>query len=382
MKRILSLFSLLLPLALLAAAAQTFRTTVPYRNQMGKLITQVEVNGHRGIFLIDTGAPCCVSYSFAQKVGLQAGQAQHAQDSNGQTVQTHLVVLDSLKIGSVTFSNLQALRWEEGNMTEQFGIDGIIGYNLMQMGIVKFDGQNHTCTFSSFSKDLGVDFAHGTPMVPNQFVPLLEVRLGKNVVDTVMFDSGAADVYEMSTRSYSRLQKEKKAVKLISSGRGVLSMGAAGIEQASLKHRLKIPKLSLATSEFRNITTITTDGYDSRVGSSILNYGDVIIDYKNRMFYYLPRTEGQRPDLYHKEWDVVITVSPEGFLTAGMVWDAKLPIRSGNRITAVNGSRYDSPVDMLTATTTALVSMPGEKAQITFLNPETGKEETTTIRKR
>lgn len=381
MKRFLSLLTIL-PLVVLAATAQTFRTTIPYHNQQGKLIAQVEVNGHRGTFLIDTGAPCCVSYSFAQRIGLQPRQAQKAQDSNGRTIETHLVVLDSLKVGTVTFSNLQALRWEKGNMTEQFGIDGIIGYNLMQMGIVKFDGRNHTFTLTSFSKDLGIDLAHGTPLLAHKFIPLLEVRLGKQAVDTVMFDSGATELYEMSMRNHHRLQHHKKAVKLITSGRGILSMGAAGIEQPSLKHRLKIPRLAIANSHFRNIATITTDGYDSRIGSEILNHGDVIIDYKNRIFYYIPHSPHQPPNLYRPEWDIVITISPEGFLTAGIVWNNKLPIRSGHRITAVNGRRYDQPIDIRTATTTTILSMPGNKAEITFLNPETGQEETITIRKR
>lgn len=382
MKRISFFFYLLLLIGVCEANAGSFRATVPYRNVNGKLIARVEVNGHAGTFLIDTGAPCCVSYSFAQKLGLKAGSMQKGHDSNGQLVQAHLVVLDSLKLGNVSFLHLEAMRWEKGNMTEQFGIDGIIGYNLMKMGIVKFDSRNNLFTFTDFSKDLGVDFSRATPLVTEAFVPHLIVNLGKQAIDTVMFDSGAADFYEMSTQSHERLRKSKKAVKHLASGTGILSMGASGLENSSLKHRLKIPRFTLAGIDFDNVTTITTDGHDSRIGSAILAHGDVIIDYKHRTFYYLPHDVRPKRDLYTAEWDVVITVSPEGHLTAGMVWDPKLPIRSGSRILSVNGKRFEQPIDMHTATTTALISMPGNEARISYLDTATGQEKFITIRKR
>lgn len=372
----LSLLLCLLPLSL---TAQYFRTTVAYHTTNGKMMTDVFINGQKAHMLIDTGAPCCISYSFAQKLGIQPQQSMKSSDSNGQTVQSHLVTLDSLRIGNTTFNQLQALRWEKGNMVEQFGVDGIIGYNLMRMGIVKFDATHHQLTFTNFRKDLGIASQLPLPLVPHSFVPLISIPLTPTLCDTVMFDSGAAAFYEMSNNTYHRLPEKHKGIRLLASGKGILSLGASGIESASTKHRLAIKKIKIGAQTFKDVTTITTSGYDSRLGAALLLYGDVVIDFKRQLFYYLPFAPKQSPKLYQPEWEVVITVM-HNHLTAGMVWNKDLPIKCGDRIIAINGKRYEQ-VDMKTATTTPLIHMNGDKANITFWNARTQKEETITIKK-
>jgi len=96
----------------LFTVAQRFRAIVPYVNEGGKLLVSLKVNGQQGRFLLDTGAPCCVSYEFATRIGLKAGEMRTGEDSNGRAVQASLVSLDSLQLGAVTFRNIQAMQWE------------------------------------------------------------------------------------------------------------------------------------------------------------------------------------------------------------------------------------------------------------------------------
>ena len=63
--RLFRLLLLLIALLPTTGMAQHFRAVVPYVEQNGKFMIDVTVNGTRGRFLLDTGAPCCVSYSFA-----------------------------------------------------------------------------------------------------------------------------------------------------------------------------------------------------------------------------------------------------------------------------------------------------------------------------
>lgn len=51
-----------------------FRVEVPFEDKNGKLIVEVSVNGIGGHFLIDTGAPCCISDSYARKIGVSSIQ--------------------------------------------------------------------------------------------------------------------------------------------------------------------------------------------------------------------------------------------------------------------------------------------------------------------
>ena len=241
----------------LFTAAQRFRAIVPYVNEGGKLLVSLKVNGQQGRFLLDTGAPCCVSHEFATRIGLKAGEMRTGEDSNGRAVQASLVNLDSLQLGAVTFRNIQAMQWEKGNPTAQL-IDGILGYNLLRMGIVKWDTQQRQFIFTTLSEGLGLDFSRALPLLPNDYVPMVAVRLGKTDLDTVMFDSGAEGFYEMSNRQRERLTQHRSTARILSTADGTLSMGASGIEGVSTKHRILIPQMEIAHFRFADVATTPT----------------------------------------------------------------------------------------------------------------------------
>ena len=350
----------------------------PYGMDNGKMIVQASINGVEGRFLLDTGAPCSVTHSFAQRAGIQGGQATQVYDSNGNIAQTRIVNLPHLRVGGFTFMQLQAMVLQEGNMVEQFGIDGIVGYNLMRQGIAKFDGRAHKFILTTDTTGLGIDLMCGILMVPDPYSTMVPIRVG-NVTDTVMFDTGALDFYEMANKVYTRVQADTTHFRCLAKGSGILSMGAAGLEAQSLKYRVLIPDCHIGNTPFANVTTITTDALESRIGSNILLHGDVIVDYAQKLFYYQPHATGTAPvDVYQPEWDVVVTVMGD-HLAAGMVWsNAKGDIHSGDRIVAIGDQRIDK-VDMREATTRGMFNLKPQGTQITYVNARTGKEETMTI---
>lgn len=359
-----------------------FRVSIPYVEENGKFIVQATINGQSGRFLIDTGAPCCISDSFARKAGIgDSGSEAKGVDSNGATVTHTLVALPPLGFGDgFTFTNLRAMKWPAGSMLENFKVDGVIGYNLFKQGIIKFDHPNHTLIFTNYDGGLGIDYSCAVPLIPDEQLTLFRVTLGKDACDTVMFDSGAKAFYELSTKSFQRLQSDKKAMKVMGKGEGSLSIGAAGLEEKSMKYRVCMPKFGIGNNSFRRVTSITTDAEDSRIGSELLLYGTVIIDYTSNVLYYIPYDKKKTPDLYVKDWDVIITVMNDR-LCAGLVWDyAKLPLKGGEQIVEVNGVRLDK-VDTYKAITEGYIRMPGDKADIVYIDSE-GKEQKVTIRKR
>lgn len=369
-----------LPILLLfiSLPLHAWRMETSYGMENGKMLVRASVNGVEGRFLIDTGAPCSITHTFAQRAGIQGGQATQVSDSNGNIVRTTIVNLPDLKLGGFTFTRLQAMQLPEGNMVEQFGVDGIVGYNLMRQGIVKFDGRNRQFILTNDTTGLGINVNYGILLADDPYSTMVPIRVG-NTIDTVMFDTGALDFYEMSNRFYARVQADTTHFRRLASGKGILSMGAAGLEAASLKHRVLIPQSYIGNIYFSNLTTVTTDAFDSRIGSNVLLHGDVIIDYREKMFFFQPFAETMEPiNVYQPEWDVVITVMGNQ-LVAGMVWDnAKGDICSGDRIVAIGSERIDQ-VDMVKATTQGWAGLKPEGTQITYVSSKTGKEETMTI---
>ena len=363
--------------------ANQFRIEIPYVEENGKFLVKAVINGQPGRFLVDTGAPCCISDSFARRANIESiGQEAEGVDSNGEAVTNAVVNIESLRLDDkFTFSRLQAMKWPAGNVLENFKIDGVIGYNLFRQGIVKFDHRKHLLTFTNYDGGLGIDYSCAVPMIPDPYLTLLRVKLGKNSCDTVMFDSGAKAFYELSVKSFNRLEtSDKKALKVLGKGIGALSIGAAGLEDASEKYRVCVPKFGIGNALFKNVTTITTDAQDSRIGSNFLLYGTVIIDYQSNVFYYIPYDKKKTVDVYEKDWDVIITVMNDQ-LCAGLVWDyARLPLKGGERIVEVNGARLEQ-VDTYKAITQGYINMPGDKATIVYVD-EAGKEHEVTIRRR
>ncbi len=359
-----------------------YRVTLPYVMENGKITINAEVNGHQGRFLVDTGAPCSLTYSFMQRAGIVPFDSVQVQDSNGHLLTTRVAELESLKLNGFTFSRLQAICLEKGNMVENFRIDGIIGYNLMKMGIVKLDGSNHTFTLTSSEKGLGIDSLYAIPLVKDPYLVRIPVRFADNEQDTVMFDSGASSFYAMSATSHRRLSEKKtNSFEQLGKGVGILSLGVSGVEKASVKYRLKIPHFSIGNHSFRNVTTITTYAMDSRIGSGLLNHGNIVINYRKGMFYYIPSVSGEIPDMYQKEWDAVITVI-DNYLTVGMVWNTEeSPLKGGERIVEIEGKKYDK-VDLYKATTTNLLQLPDKEAHIKYIDKETGEIKSTVIRRK
>ncbi len=365
------------------AQEPTFHVQVPYEDQNGKIMVEATVNQIKGRFLVDTGAPCCVSYSFAQRAGIDIqGQTVSVEDSNGQTSMLHVVSLQSLSLDDkTTFRHLDAMVWEKGNPIESFGVDGIIGYNLFKQGVLGFDSRTHLLMFTSSGEGLERMAGHfAIPMITDRFLALLPVRLGEQVCDTVMFDSGAEAFYEISKNSFRRLAKQPEAMSVLGKGEGALSLGAAGFEHKTLKHRVCFPMFQLGSSVFQQVTSVTTDAVNSRLGTRLLHYGKVIIDYLHNRFFYIPYRSSQIPNLYEKEWDIVIT-SMNGHLYAGIVWDyAHLPLNGGEQIVEINGRDMEN-VDTQHLLSGGFLQMEGDEAEIVYIDSD-GQRRKVTIKRR
>ena len=61
------------------------------------------VGGVAGTFIFDTGAPVCLTHTFAQKANLTKIREMKFVDSNGQEFTRDLYLLDALKVSDTEF---------------------------------------------------------------------------------------------------------------------------------------------------------------------------------------------------------------------------------------------------------------------------------------
>lgn len=355
-----------------------FYTRIPYRNVAGKMQVKVSVGGVEGLFIFDTGAPVCLTHSFAQKVNLEKLQELEFVDSNGEIIRQDIYLLDALRVGDTDFTKVQTVVFEEGNMIEQMGIDGVLGYTVFAGQIVALDAVNHEIVISDLEDRFPMKSEYACRMLNSDYTPMIELKVNGQVADTVLFDSGAGGFWNVSAERFMQLKKAG-AVRQLSKGRGIISFGAAGLEKDTERYRLLAEEVEVGGVKFRDVTAETTTGM-SRIGTDLLYYGKVVMDYRKGLFYFIPDKPDEVPSMYAKTWNVEITVM-DNFLTAGFIWEsASEDLSGGERIVGVNGKRYGE-VDLYEAMTTNLVNLSGEEATIVVLDKQTGKEREVIIRK-
>ena len=137
------------------------------------------------------------------------------------------------------------------------------------------------------------------------------------------------------------LKREKNIFLKIGEGNGVKSIGLFGPSDKDKQYRLLTPQLKIKNTFFNNVTTITTNADHSRIGSEILEYGKVTIDYKNNKFEFSPFEK--ITDLNEKILGMSPTILNDK-IVVGIVWNDKLKkeIKYGDIIISLNGKNIEN----------------------------------------
>lgn len=111
-------------------------------------------------------------------------------DSNGQEFTQDLYLLDALKVSDTDFTKVQAVVFEEGNMIEQMGVDGVLGYTLFGSHIVELDAEKQEIVISDMAERFPLKPEYASPMLSADYTPVIALKVRGVVADTVLFDSG------------------------------------------------------------------------------------------------------------------------------------------------------------------------------------------------
>ena len=360
-------------------AQQTgFYQEIPYETINHKIIIPAEVEGIKGKYLLDTGAPVCLTYTRMKKGPEKESVAQRVKDAHNKEIIYRSVRLQSVKVGNTEFGEIPALVFDEGNPLEYFGIDGIIGSNLFPDIVVRIDPRRKILILASDTSRMGLDSRYATDMVRDeQNIPYIMIGLSPELREQVMFDTGSSSFYEMNEPIYHKIAGAKGIVTQ-SKGNGMLAMGIGGMEKKSDKYRVRIDTMSVGCAQFINVITVTMNAFSSRIGNALLSYGSVALDFPGNKFYFIP-DDTVPADLNYKSWNVEVIASGDS-LMAGVVWQSMAgQLEGGEKVIAINGKRYDK-IAPGKALTTSRLRIEGEEAVITVIDRE-GREKTLTIRK-
>lgn len=359
------------------SASKKYLSSVKYKELRGKIIIPVEIQGSTYSFLFDTGAPNLITEELSNKISAKQLNLITVRDASDSSRKMKVISIPSIRIGSVEFNDTPTLVNDTENnfILDCFKVDGIIGSNMVRRSVVHIDSENKILSLSNDPASFELNGLKPVELSlsQSQSSPYIWIQLegeGK-ASEYVLFDTGMNGFYDMSLDNYDKL-KDLGVFEESESGTGKKSVGLFNDTDSRTHYRTTIPKISIGSHDFRNIKTVTMTADRSRIGSEILEYGKVTIDYKHEKFYFQPFEES--PDLSEKSLGISSTIR-DGEVVVGIVWSEDLDkkLNYGDKILSVNGT------DIIEAGPCNFVSQPSPfdsegTYHVRFLDVETGEE--------
>lgn len=352
-------------------AKKSYYTEIAYQDVNGKLIIPVTIKNKTYRFLFDTGAPNLISSELKDELGINSNQKISVSDANSAKEKMDILTIPEFNLGNVLFKNTTALVYNgtDNILFDCFQIDGIIGSNVLKRSVVQISSKKKVIIITNSPKKLNLENAEVSKLklVGAQSSPYFQIKLKgkKSATEDVLFDSGASGFYDLCLKNYKTF-KLHEVINTLSEADGASSVGLFGIAETQNQYRVKIPELRINGIPFKNVITITETDNNSRMGSELLNYGEVTLDFKNKKFYFSPfKTDinlekkllGFTPTLKNKK------------LIVGFVWNDALKnkIAYGDQILKLN--KIDlSTIDICDFLTQESIFKEHETLDISFKN--------------
>lgn len=309
---------------------EKYLTTIPYEEVKGKIIVEVVINSKKRKFILDTGAVTVISEKLHNELNANSLGQMKIVDQSGLESQLNVVSMPEIKLNEVSFKDIPAIVSKDSKIFfECFEINGFIGSNLLRNSVVQFNSNEKAMILSDNPKSLNLKkkYSNEMELTGIQSNPFIWIKLkkGKSFVnEKILFDTGADGLYTMSTSAYKHIVSEKIEVfETLAESKGSFSVGLLGEADEAINYAVTISTLELNNLKLNNVTTKTTNGSTSLMGSEILNYGKVTLDYKNKRFYMEPFNDHSEIDLNENLWAIHPVVKDEKVIV-GIVWDKTL----------------------------------------------------------
>jgi predicted aspartyl protease len=323
-----------------SATTKNYYEEIPYETDNGKIFITVQIAGKPRKFLLDTGAPVVLTKELAAELNLPVLRYDKMADVSGKVDSIAVVSLKEIKIGNTTFAGIPTLV----NLPDQlkcWHVDGIVGSNLLRNSIVVFDGQKHQIIITDQldklpflnKKNSGI-LATNTDI---QSTPIITFNLKNKVNLVIEFDSGDSGFLRLTDEMMNKLTKFN-VYDTIARGYGADTYGLYGLQKPANKYQIKIPFLTIGGTRFNNVTAVTNSTGIPGIGTQLMDYGIVTLDYIHSK-YYLTSTN-DKFDLAEKLWAITPTAVDDKLIT-GVVWDsAKDQAKPGQQIVAIDDVPY------------------------------------------
>lgn len=357
MKRLLLALGLLLSAFPTAARAPRVLFDLPYTIQHGYYVVWIGTPAGDRRFVFDTGCSrTTICESLRRELGVENHKTISLGDFEGHRADIARIRMDSLRMGELLFRNIEADVLPDSSFVFAcMGFDGIMGCDLLRNLIVRLPNADSTITVTSDIRALGpLDAKRSVRFVPVGGRPMVPVSCGapgKGAERSyALFDTGSNSWF-----SYCRHAERKGG--MIDRGIAADTQSAEGFPASvGWTNRIArtrvvrgyIPTFTFAGVPIGDMPFRTTAGYRDVMGTAVLQWGQAVIDFRQRRFWFLPAT-GEPIQPPREPQSNITPALLNRRLIVGMVWDESLRgvIAPGDRVVQLGTIPVDT-VDVCT----------------------------------
>lgn len=321
-----------------------FYDSIPFEFIKNKIIITVKVNGVNKRFIFDTGAVLTLSEEMQEIMQYPKIGSVVVNDVNGKTSDAKIVRVKDLQIGSISFTDFASVVMDLKNNypINCLACDGIIGSNVFKDCIVSIDLGRKLLVITDNLQKLSLQNAWQSPVSLNAIgKPYVQMNIGNGINFDGLFDSGSDKLMSISDKIFEKAVKKDAAV-VLNEGFGVTSTGINGIAASEKKNRTLIKQMQFGGAVINNVITIESEKSNNAIGMQLADYGNITLDYINKVFYFVPFKPVQE---YKYQKTVGIKDIPEkNFYAIGIVWSntqaEKLGLKTGFQILKINDQDF------------------------------------------
>lgn len=299
---------------------------IPFNLVLDKIVIPVTIENQVYNFLLDTGAPNLISRELRYKLNVKNSQNIVVSDANNKKDSLELITINNLKIGNVACINSMAIVNDIAKhpLLKCYKIDGFIGSNFFKNAILKIDYNAKKIIITDKIKQL-YPKSKGKKLylLGNQIAPYVKIEFkgnnGSIGQEQVLVDTGMDGFYELTKDFYQNFLP-KTIFEEIANSEGAGSIGLFGESNSSKQFLLRSDHFKLDNTIFKNLYIITSDDNNSKIGLEFAKYGDIIIDFKNKRFYY----EAVDSIMLTEKVPKITPTLLNDKIVVGYIWDSSL----------------------------------------------------------
>lgn len=256
---------------------------IPYEEVYGLMVVPIVIEGKTYRFIFDTGAGSTVISSelaelaaFKEKGAIKVNDAQHVSNK------LPVGYLKGISLGELKYSKVGVIvnDFSQNAQFKCFGIDGILGVNVIQLNNWKVD--YGTKTLLSYDLSFKPTFTESTqefPFVSKKGIPFINLYVN-GIQDKFMIDTGKNSEIVSISSKVKITEKSNQSIGYASFGMfGDTPMDTTSYYQVNFSDSLSFNLTDISVSQDKESRGNMGNGFFKR------NYASVFFDFKNRKMY-------------------------------------------------------------------------------------------------